>query len=355
MPAIIDQSTGKTSMAYRGETPWHGLGTPIGPNTTATQALTIAHLDWEVDTVANHYLKTVTAIGPEGETLSRQKPVPGIGRQVIRLDTMASLGNVGDAYTPIPNRKWAQTADAVMPTGFQIETAFALGSGESVGFLFARTEEIELAGDKHRQYFLWINDHSGRRAARVFSTPVRVVCSNTLAMAFGALRKSDKKGLTLRHTTGVINHLDDKGRLTEALATEHEIFDQAFTRMRERTVTNREVVTYFKKVLDIKNPGFTSADIKTWPTRTQARIMKLGNFYVQDPTQQDIKGTAYGLMQAVTGVHARDSYGAESDTALARKEARALAYTDRTVNARNTAAVKLALALANDRPTAVAV
>lgn len=356
MAHMIDQSHGHTSMAYRGETPWHNLGTKINDGTTAVQALTIAYLDWEVATRPNYFESLVTKVGDDGEP----KQVPfykkGDGHQVVRLDTHQTLGNVGDEYTPIQNKHWARVADKVMPTGFDIETAFALEGGKKVGFLFRQNEKLQLAGDDHHQYFLWLNDHTGRRKARIFSTYVRCVCWNTVNLALGALSKDDKKGIVMRHTKNVNENLFNTRRMVELLGNDYQIFNEAFTRMRETKVAGREIVPYFKKVLGINRPGVTLEDFNDWPKRTRDRIMEMGEFYRDDPTQQDIKGTAYGLFQAVTGVHARQDYSkqADKDDADAR-ERKALSYTERTVGNRNEKALRLALALVEDRPTAVAV
>ncbi len=51
MAHMIEFLDGKASMAYAGETPWHGLGTEVPNDLTPAQMLKAAGLDWKVNPV----------------------------------------------------------------------------------------------------------------------------------------------------------------------------------------------------------------------------------------------------------------------------------------------------------------
>jgi len=51
MAHMIEFLDGKASMAYAGETPWHGLGTEVPADLTPNQMLKAAGLDWRVNPV----------------------------------------------------------------------------------------------------------------------------------------------------------------------------------------------------------------------------------------------------------------------------------------------------------------
>ena len=48
MAHMIEMIDGKASMAWAGETPWHGLGTQVSNDLTPEQMLKAADLDWKV-------------------------------------------------------------------------------------------------------------------------------------------------------------------------------------------------------------------------------------------------------------------------------------------------------------------
>ena len=45
----IDMTTGVAAVFTVGEPPWHGLGANITQAQTSGQAITLAHLDWDVE------------------------------------------------------------------------------------------------------------------------------------------------------------------------------------------------------------------------------------------------------------------------------------------------------------------
>ena len=92
----IDMTTGVAAVFTVGEPPWHGLGANIAEAQTSRQAITLAHLDWDVE------LWNVRARNPRGslpEVACHQH------RATVRSDTQAVLGVVGDGYTPFQNHE----------------------------------------------------------------------------------------------------------------------------------------------------------------------------------------------------------------------------------------------------------
>jgi hypothetical protein len=53
------------SMFYYGETPWHGLGKKVDKALTAEEAIKIAGLDWQVETVPIYHQWQNNAGSPE--------------------------------------------------------------------------------------------------------------------------------------------------------------------------------------------------------------------------------------------------------------------------------------------------
>lgn len=177
-------TNGRTAMAYFGDTPWHGLGTRLENPATAEEAIQGAGLDYEAELTP-----LTTADG-----------IPVTSRLgVVRSDTRQVLGVVGTSYRPVQNRECFSFLDAVVADGqLRYHTAGALGNGERVWMLAKLPDDIRVKGsdDITEKYLLLSNSHDGSSALRVYFTPIRVVCANTLAVAE---RESRGHGVSIIH------------------------------------------------------------------------------------------------------------------------------------------------------------
>ncbi len=175
---------GRTSMMYVGEVPWHGLGQSLDAPATARETIQAAGLDYDVK------LSDVTT--------SDGIPIPS-RKAVVRTDTNDVLGVVGNSYVPVQNRQAFGFLDAIAAEGsIRYHTAGALRKGERIWLLGKLSGQIRVKGseDLTEKFLLLSNSHDGSSALRVFFTPIRVVCSNTLAMAD---RSGKGEGIALRH------------------------------------------------------------------------------------------------------------------------------------------------------------
>ena len=111
----IDVSTGQAACAYRGETPWHGLGTALDDNATVEQWVVAAGLNWNAVKAPVRYAM------PDGTTRDYY------GRSVIyRDDTEAALGVVSDSYQIVQPREVVEFfKDAVGQADMKLEVAGA--------------------------------------------------------------------------------------------------------------------------------------------------------------------------------------------------------------------------------------
>jgi len=175
---------GRVAMMFTGDTPWHGLGTKLNAPATAQETISAAGLNFDV-------------------TLSNMTTTDGIlipsRKAVVRTDTNAVLGVVGNSYVPVQNRQAFGFLDAIAAEGgIRYHTAGALRKGERIWLLGKLTGQIRVKGsdDLTEKFILLSNSHDGSSALRVFFTPIRVVCSNTLAMAD---RSGKGEGISIRH------------------------------------------------------------------------------------------------------------------------------------------------------------
>lgn len=167
----LAETNGRTAMAYFGQEPWHRLGTKLDRPATAAEAIEAAGLNYEV--------RLATLVTEDGIAVTQRKAV-------IRGDTQDVLGIVGNSYVPVQNWEAFQFLDTVVADGdVRYHTAGALGKGERIWMLAKLPGHIRVnnTDDITEKFLLLTNSHDGTSSLRVFFTPIRVVCANTLSVA----------------------------------------------------------------------------------------------------------------------------------------------------------------------------
>lgn len=161
------------SMAYLGETPWHGLGHSLTEAVGVDEMTKAAGLDWAV---AQHPM----FIEVNGE----RKAVPD-KVAVTREDTLDVLSVSSKAWKPLQNKDLMEFFREYVEAGSAtLETAGALNEGKTIWALANINKGFTLNGnDRVNGYLLLSNSHVPGQAIRVMTTMVRVVCQNTLSMA----------------------------------------------------------------------------------------------------------------------------------------------------------------------------
>lgn len=163
------------TMAYAGETPWHGLGTKVDNSLTVEQMLAAAKLDWTVS-------KTPTFYKVNGQDRATGKDA------LIRDYDSKFLSNVSNNWEPCQNKDaFSIFEEFVDRNELEMHTAGSLKGGQIVWGLAKMKEKFALfKTDITEQYLLLVNPHVFGQGIHVRSTPIRVVCNNTLSLSLGA-------------------------------------------------------------------------------------------------------------------------------------------------------------------------
>lgn len=153
--------------------PWHRLGVPADGAMYAYDVLRKAGLDWVV-TKEPLYVE-----GFDGE----YEIVDG-SYAIQRSTDGAVLGVVGSRYVPIQNAEALRFLDELVGAGQAVyDSAWALRGGRTVAITIELDQIIPASGENIRTFLTMANSHDGNGQIRFMTTPVRVVCMNTLAMA----------------------------------------------------------------------------------------------------------------------------------------------------------------------------
>lgn len=274
--------------------PWHGLGKVTPDVVTAAEAIIAAGLDWAVrkaalwtdaEEQAEFYVKT-----PDGLYV----PAPN-ARAVDRVDGKYAtkrltdgehLGvGLGEDYETFQNVEAFDLFDTIVDDGAaKYETAGALFGGKVIFILARLSRDITVAGDQMVPYLLLVTSHDGSTALRMLTTPVRVVCANTLRMALGRHETS----WSVRHTQNM------KGRVNEAreaLALSWKYYDEfeaEVDRLMNQTVTEDDVTDLLRAVFPKKGSEVL-----------HEKALAVRGLYETARTIGDYRGTAWGLLNAV--------------------------------------------------------
>jgi phage/plasmid-like protein (TIGR03299 family) len=276
----LNKVNGKVSMAYTGETPWHGLGTKVEHAMTAAEVVEAAGLDYTVEK-RPLFLK-------EGQEVPRHFAT-------VRTDTNDVLGVVGSRYEIFQNRNGLSLLDAIVGVKDAIyHTAGALGKGEKVWLLAKLPGYVRTIGDDvTEKYILLSNSHDGSSPIEIMFTPIRVVCQNTLNVAL----KNFSKRASLRHTLNVGAKIDEVREVLGIVSQQYSIFEEASQKLLTVQLTKDAFKDY------LKNSGvIPTKEEKDQSSRAQNILDEVSNLFQNGKGTEipGVRGTLWGAFNAVT-------------------------------------------------------
>lgn len=287
--ALEQSATGETAFALRGEPAWHKLGQVFDKeqHITTAEMLEMAHLnDWNVRleelSVPDGYRTTTSQ-----QMVIRDNPFDK-GTDVLAI--------VGNRYNVVQNETLFDFGDALLDGGADWESAGSIKNGKVVFGSLTIPKEFVLdpqgANDKTVSYLLVHTSHDGSTAVQANITPVRVVCQNTLNMALNGSKQSFK----IRHS----NTVDGKIQLArETLGLTFAHMDNFETMARQLFETTLTDIQFDKLIKDIY-PEPEQGSAKSAQTVWNDKIDTIYNLYENGLTNQNITGTAWGALNALT-------------------------------------------------------
>lgn len=276
-------------MAYRGETPWHGLGHKLKDGATIDQWKKAAGMEWKVVRVPLTY-----DVG--GQTYN-----VGVRDVLVRSDEPGTvLGVVGADYKPVqPEEVVEFFRESVEGSQFTMETAGCLREGKRLWGLARMNDEFAISKkDIIRPYLLLATSTDGYSATFAAFTTVRVVCMNTLEAARSEINGQKAAAGRVRVDHSVkFDAAAVKSMLGLAPAAFKQFKEDA-VRLSKRKVTSKEAVEYFMDVLGKKTEKVDVSDSATFGKK----MNKMLELYVGGPGSDLVTadGTAWGLVNAVT-------------------------------------------------------
>lgn len=201
------------------------------------------------------------------------------------------LGYVGHNYTIQQNEESFDFLDSLVDvSGANYDAAGYLGRGEKVFMTMKMPEGIKIGGeDAHDLYLLATNGHDGFNAFRIAVVPIRLACTNQLAMAMRTAQQS----FTIRHTANMA------GRITEArhgLELTFEYMD-AFTAEMEMLLDAEFTNSQFDRLVSHIVPDAKTDGRQEAVDQKRAQMFDL---FANAETNAFGRGTKYAAFNALT-------------------------------------------------------
>jgi phage/plasmid-like protein (TIGR03299 family) len=288
MPAGI---TSTDSMFSVRETPWHGLGAvlPEAPS-TISEAVAWSGLGWGV---AKEPISVDRgdAVLADSIWAPRCEPIPGY-YATVRQDNRQVLGIVGERYRIVQNAEAFQFVDQLLGSAMHFETAGSLNGGRRVWVLATLPDHMEVGGDPVKPHVLLMNSHDGSTAVVAATTPVRVVCQNTLNWGLAKARQR----FSIRHTEQIGRRVHEARRVLELSVDYYAQFKALGNQLASEAMTDRQL----RRVLDQLYPAGTEdrASDRVARARDQRKDQIIDLFLTGD-TVGNAPGSKWAAVNAI--------------------------------------------------------
>lgn len=299
------------TMAFVGDTPWHGLGNPLSPNQPIEVWAQQAGMDWRIESSNVSYM----AKNERGQNIL----MPYEEQRVLyRSDTHAPLSVVSQRFQEVQPKEILEFyRDLTEQSGFELETAGVLKDGRKFWALARTGQSAALKGkDVSNGYILLATACDGTLATTAQFTSIRVVCNNTLAIAlrgqnssagvvkvphstkFDAEKIKQQLGISIKTWD---EHMYEMKQLTQRKVTQQEAasyFDAVFNNtMMSATDQEESIIQYYLKAASMNK----KSNSKSEPNgRAMSKAMEMFNGQGRGADLSSAKDTAYGLLCSIT-------------------------------------------------------
>lgn len=300
------------TMAFVGDTPWHGLGNPLSPNQPIEVWAQQAGMDWRIESSNVSYM----AKNERGQNIL----MPYEEQRVLyRSDTHAPLSVVSQRFQEVQPKEILEFyRDLTEQSGFELETAGVLKGGRKFWALARTGQSAALKGkDVSNGYILLATACDGTLATTAQFTSIRVVCNNTLAIALKG-QNSNAGVVKVPHSTKF-----DAEKIKQQLGISVRAWDEHMYEMKQlsqRKVTQSEAAAYFDVVFnnttmsiaeqddniiqfyrDVATQAQANSKEKPEPNaKSMSKAMEMFNGQGRGASLSSAKDTAYGLLCSIT-------------------------------------------------------
>ena len=291
---------------------WVQAGTAVNAG-SASEAARQAGLDWTVE-LSDMFVERKTIVSPF-ESITDRLDVPKRQAVIKRTeDSELVIGVVGDKYKIVQNMEVFSALDTLVDSGDARYTAAGeYNNGANIWMVMELPTGIQVANDPHAAFLLVQSSHDGSCAVRIRPIIERLFCANQINRIIKGKHKNAYT-YVMKHTTNSELSVNDIRNITQLTYDSIQEYETVAGTLLERKVDERQVRNIFKAVWALPSEIEQAPDhLLSQGQRRQRTIALNGrdsawNIYSQSPTQENIRGTAFGVWQAV--IEHADHYGA---------------------------------------------
>lgn len=269
--------------AARRRAPWINAASWVNADESqisAADALSNANLDWTVEHTPIFANYNGNAIEIENKSATTR----------INKDGSASvLGITSPSYSIVQNQDIVEMIDAVTyEAGATYVSAGELRGGRKIFLASKLPNTLNIGGiDPVDTYLMATNTHDGTDAFKFQLMQLRLICTN------GMMGYTTTSSISFRHTSGMNVKIEDVRATLKVTLKATEEFSARAEELIAKPMANSDFWTIVKDLLPVDEHNMTTRQIES----VQDRRNTLLNIW-NGPTQENIKGTAWGVVQA---------------------------------------------------------
>ena len=283
--------------------------------TSAVDAAKQANLDWHVQ------LADMQALAVSNEGVNTLE-VPS-AFATVRTDKDGSqsvLGTVGGRYKVFQNGEMFSALDGLVESG-EARYAFAgeVKGGAQVYMVLQLPNEVKIENDPHAAYLVARTSHDGSCALQIAPSLRRLRCTNQISGIF-----SKGSTYTLKHTTNAKLQVADIRKIIDVTYSGIKFYEEIGTKLINEELSDSEVDRIFKKMWDLPSiieqtpyAMLSTGQRRQYNSAMVARRTAKAIYNGETGTQDELKGTAYGVFQSI--VEYADHFSHKSEEVRAER------------------------------------
>jgi phage/plasmid-like protein (TIGR03299 family) len=282
---------------------WAQAGTAVNA-ASASEAAQQAGLDWTVE-LSDMFVERKTIVSPF-ESVTNKLNVPKRQAVIKRTeDTESVIGVVGNKYKIVQNMEVFSALDTLVDSGDARYTAAGeYNNGANIWMVMELPTGVQVANDPHSAFLLVQSSHDGSCAVRIRPIIERLFCANQISRIIMG-KETNNYTYVMKHTTNSKLSVNDIRNITQLTYSSIQQYEGIASTLLQRKVDDRQVKNIFKQVWALPSTvEETPEHLLSQGEKRQRTIALTGrdsawNIYSQSSTQENIRGTAFGVWQAV--------------------------------------------------------